>query len=132
MNINLDALLNWITTMSADKLAIVLPFVIGYIIIRTHRVNSMWCWVICPLLGALLFAILEDDMAARTIAQNITAKISAGMVLGFLAALGALGLHSVAFKMLVDKYPALQFLVLSESEDKQPPTGTNNEPPKTP
>ena len=123
-----DAILSWITKLTPDKAALALPFVVAYVIIRVRQLNTAWCWPICMALGAILFAILGPEESTRTMLQNVTLNLVIGVLLGFLAALLALGIHSVAFKWLADPYPNFKLLVLSEQAE----ANNNQEPPKTP
>jgi hypothetical protein len=115
-----DSILKWITTMSGDKLAFILPLAIGYVIIRAKAIPSNWCWVICPLVAALIFEVTETPDPTKTHFQNAVMDSGVGVLLGLIAATCALSIHSVAFKYLVQKYPWLSFLIQSEEPaDKQ-------------
>jgi hypothetical protein len=112
--------LHWITTMTPDKLAVVVPFVIGYVIVRTKSVHNDFIWPICMIIGAVLFWLLEPSEASKTTIQDSTTRVGVGLVLGFCAAFISLGMHSVAFKWIANKWPALNFLVLPEDDLKTP------------
>lgn len=124
MNFDLSASLNWLITLSPDKLALVLPFVVGYVIVRVRKINTLHCWWICPLLAALLFGILGPSEATRNAVQNWTFRLSIGLLLGFVSTFAALFLHSTVLKKLAEKFPAnplLQLLVLADESDSQKP-----------
>jgi hypothetical protein len=118
-------ILHWVTTMTPDKLAIVVPFVVGYVIVRTRSLRNDWIWPVCMSLGAVLFWLLQPPDPARTLVQDVVTRLSIGVVLGFGSALLALGLHSTAFKWLAAKWPALDFLVIADGA--QPPAATTPE-----
>lgn len=113
--------LNWITTMTPDKLAIVFPLFVGYAIIRSRQIETHWCWLVCPVLGAFLFTVLGSLDQSRTLFQNLVFNFSIGALLGIVAALFALGVHSGVLKPLAKIFPVLNFLVLLEDPQPQPP-----------
>ena len=116
-----NEMLVWLTTLTPDKLAVLLAFILGYIIVRVRFINTNWCWLACPLLAAGVYAGLgQGNVGDYTHARSVIFRILTGLVLGSIAALAALSLHNHAFKALVKRYPALSFLILCDDLNSPP------------